>query len=306
MRILNTFIGIAAVAIVAIQLSAAHAANNCKPLGMSKAELQALKAAEFEIADEEERERFAFALLDCLASPDPELRDKIAYEAYATLLRGEQLDVEAVRRLGGDLIAILQKEKGDRNGFEKPFAALVLAEVARTDRVGDTFDDEGRQAIVDAAAAYLTSVTDYRGFDDKEGWRHGVAHTADVVMQLALNTKTSAAQLQTLRDAITVQIAPDTVHFYVYGEPERLARPILFMAVNEAFTEEEWQGWFTALADPAPLENWGEAYESNLGLARLHNLKAFGQAVYVNAAASENEKIKVLVSPALELLRALP
>ncbi|MEO1243376.1 MAG: DUF2785 domain-containing protein [Pseudomonadota bacterium] len=273
---------------------------------MSKAELRALKAAEFEIANEKERERFAFALLECLASPDPELRDKIAYEAYVALMRGENLDAEVVRRLGGELIVILQKEESDPNGFEKPFAALVLAEVARTDRVGDTLNDEGRQALVDAAAAYLTFVTDYRGFDDTEGWRHGVAHTADLAMQLAFNTKTSAAQLQNLRDAVMVQIIPDTTHFYIYGEPARLARPILVMAMNEAFTEEEWAAWFAALADPAPLENWGEAYESKRGLARLHNLKAFGQAVYVNADASENEKLKVLVAPALELLRALP
>lgn len=304
MRILNVVIG--AIAAAAIHLPVAHAANACEPLGMSKTELQALKAAKFEIADEEERERFVFALVDCLAAPDPELRDKIAYEAYVALLRGEQLQPQAVRRLGGDLIAILQKEKSDPGGFEKPFAALVLAEVARTDRVGDTLNDESRQALVDAAAAYLTSVADYRGFDDAEGWRHGVAHTADLAMQLALNPKTSAAQLRSLKGAIATQITPDTAHFYIYGEPERLARPILFMAMSEAFAGEEWERWFAALADPAPLENWGEAYESNLGLARLHNLKAFGQAIYVNAAASENEKIKVLVSPALELLRALP
>lgn len=304
MRILNAFIGVTFA--VTIQLFAAHAASACKPLGMSKAELRALKAAEFEIANEKERERFAFALLECLASPDPELRDKIAYEAYVALMRGENLDAEVVRRLGGELIVILQKEESDPNGFEKPFAALVLAEVARTDRVGDTLNDEGRQALVDAAAAYLTFVTDYRGFDDTEGWRHGVAHTADLAMQLAFNTKTSAAQLQNLRDAVMVQIIPDTTHFYIYGEPARLARPILVMAMNEAFTEEEWAAWFAALADPAPLENWGEAYESKRGLARLHNLKAFGQAVYVNADASENEKLKVLVAPALELLRALP
>ncbi|MHA7870965.1 MAG: DUF2785 domain-containing protein, partial [Hyphococcus sp.] len=184
--------------------------------------------------------------------------------------------------------------------------ALVLAEVARTDRVGDTLSDEGREAIVDVAAAYLASVTDYRGFDDSAGWRHGVAHTADLAMQLAFNPKTSAAQLQSLRTAIASQITPDTVHFYIYGESGRLARPILVMAMNEAFTEEDWANWFSALADPAPLGNWGEAYESNRGLARLHNLKAFAQAVYVNAVASDNENLKVLVSPALELLRALP
>ena len=31
------------------------------------------------------------------------------------------------------------------------------------------------------------SVRDYRGFDAKQGWRHGVAHGADLLLQLSRN-----------------------------------------------------------------------------------------------------------------------
>ena len=55
--------------------------------------------------------------------------------------------------------------------------------------------DEQLQQAVDAAARYLQSVRDYRGFDEREGWRHGVAHGSDLIWQLAVNPRTSKSQL---------------------------------------------------------------------------------------------------------------
>jgi len=41
--------------------------------------------------------------------------------------------------------------------------------------------------LLNAAANYLVALRDYRGFDDGVGWRHGVAHAADLLAQLALS-----------------------------------------------------------------------------------------------------------------------
>src|SRR5258705_220852 len=76
----------------------------------------------------------------------------------------------------------------------------------------------------------LLGVTDRRGFDATQGWRHGVAHGADLLLQLGLNPALSAAQLDAIVQAIASQVAPAGEHFYVYGEPERLARPIAYIA----------------------------------------------------------------------------
>jgi hypothetical protein len=35
-----------------------------------------------------------------------------------------------------------------------------------------------------ALAALVRSIRDYRGFDEREGWRHAVAHTSDAMLQL--------------------------------------------------------------------------------------------------------------------------
>lgn len=58
-----------------------------------------------------------------------------------TWLWGDLLESATIDALYGRLLADLASE-GDANGFLQPFAALVLSEVARTDRVGNTFTPE--------------------------------------------------------------------------------------------------------------------------------------------------------------------
>lgn len=104
----------------------------CPPEGHDRASLEALRAAGFQVAPPQ-REALASGLLDCLGDPDPGLRDGIAYEALMSWMRAGAFDPPVLRRLRDRLQAMLGQE--DPAGFRGPFAALVLAEVARTDRI---------------------------------------------------------------------------------------------------------------------------------------------------------------------------
>lgn len=278
----------------------------CKPLGYGKAELLELRAQEFTIADPVERQRFALELLDCLGDPDPALRDQVAYEGYATLLRGQQVDADTTRQLRTRLVEILASPDRDEAGFRQPFAALVLSEVVRADRIEPVFTDTERAEVVTAACAYMGDIEDYRGFDETEGWRHAVAHDADLLMQLALNPLVDRDQLVLIRNAVATQVAPAGTHFYVYGESERLARPILFVAMRDLLPAEDWHDWFEAVASPEPFADWSAVFTSQAGLAKLHNTRAFLEAIYVNATAGSNEALAPLGTASLEALRTLP
>ncbi len=282
------------------------AADHCRPLGYDRPALMELRSREFAIEDPAERERFALELLDCLGDPDPALRDQVAYEGYAALLRGQQLDGGTIRRLRTDLIEMLGSTEQDAAGFRRPFAALALSEVARADRVEPLFTDRERADLVSAACEYMRGIDDYRGYDETEGWRHAVAHDADLLMQLSLNPALDRRQLTEIRDAVASQVAPPGSHFYVYGESARLARPILYTAMREVFTAEEWADWFALIASPAPFDDWSDVFASQTGLAKLHNTRAFLEAVYVNATASDNNALAPLRSASLEALRRLP
>jgi hypothetical protein len=241
------------------------------------------------------------ALVTCLASPDPGLRDEFAYTNLATLLRDERPAAEQLESLAEQLDRLLQQP--DPVGVARPFAILALAEIARTDRIEAWMSPAQRQDLVDTASSYLESLSDYRGFDPQVGWRHGVAHGADLAMQLTLNPALGVAQQLQILQAIGGQVAP--AHAYRFGEPERLARPVLFIAGRQELEQQAWQDWFAELADPAPLSGWEAVWQDADGLARRHNLRAFALEIYLNATLSEQPGIQALEPHAVELMRAL-
>lgn len=279
--------------------------SQCGAGTVDVAALKSLKANAFAATPAVPDDTLAMALANCLSDPDPAIRDGIAYEGLTTLLRAQRVPIPAMQALRTDLIAALSPESADPAGVHKPFAALVLSEVIRADRVEAHLTPQERTETLEAAATYLETLTDYRGYDDTEGWRHGVAHTADALMQAALNPNFTADHHRRILDAVAAQVAPDA-HAYVFGESERLTRPVLFVANAGTLTDEEWEAWFTALADPAPLESWNDAFTSEAALRRLHNLKAFLNVIYLNASRSQSDGIKPRADNAISVLRELP
>lgn len=281
-------------------LASQPAAGGCPPEGYSRQGLLELRKAGFEIAAPE-RNALAVALLDCLADPDPQIRDGVVYEGMATWLRGDLLEPSTVDAVYERLLADLAG-KGDPDGFVQPFAALVLSEVARTDRIGDTFSPARREELVAAAVSYIKGIDDYRGFSQTEGWRHGVAHGADLVLQLALNEHVDASQLGRLVTATLSQVAPPGEIFYIHGEPKRLARAVYHAHARGAIAGERWQGWLQSVSDPAPFEHWNDAYASQAGLARRHNTLGFLMALHVYATASGAEGDAALDAMVIEAI----
>lgn len=282
--------------------AAAQQASTCRPAGYDRAALDALKASEWAVADDAARNALALALADCLGDPDPAVRDGIAFEAISAWARARALTNETLATLNTTLQAKLTAP--DSTGFQRPFAALVLSEVARTDRVQAWMSTEQRAQLVNASVAYLEAIRDYRGYDEREGWRHGVAHAADLMLQLVLNTNVDRTQLERIRAAIASQIAPNG-QSYIYGESERLARPILYMAQRNVFTEAEWTAWLTALAGDQA--SWGDRwYASQTGLSRRHNLTAFVSVIYINARVSGEAAFAPLLPGAEAAIRAIP
>ncbi len=244
------------------------------------------------------------SLPDCLEHPDPAIRDGFAYETLSGLLRGDAAGPETLRRLKTGLLARLAAAGEDPDGFRGPFAALALAEVARTDRLSPWMSEAERSELITAAHSYLAGVTDYRGFSGREGWRHGVAHAADLLMQLSLNPHLTKPQAEAILSAIAVKAGtPD--HAYVFGESERLAAPVLYLARRDLFTANEWESWFTGLWPAGdPLRQ--DPYASEAALNRLHNLRAFAQSVYVSAVASHETAYAAVGGAALTMLNQLP
>lgn len=278
-------------------------AQACPPVGADRAALMALKQAKFAVADEARRQALAISLLDCLDSPDPALRDGLAFEALSTWLRGDLLSVATRSKIRDSLLVRLDPASPDDSGFGKPFAALVLSEIARTDLIAPWLTPAQRQVLVDTSATYMEGIADYRGFDDREGWRHAVAHDADLMMQLARNPALEKPQLDRMLAAIATQVAPRAGHAYIHGEPERLVRPVLFIAARGLVTDAERVAWFRLITSPSPNASWPEAVSSSAGLARRHDVRAFLLALHLAAMDSTSTGVKAMGAEALAALK---
>lgn len=313
---MRLFLATAFSVVLAASAIAGQAAATCPPAGWSVEQLNALKADKFAIKNPSTRRTLAIQLTGCLGNPEPALRDGIAFEALSTWMRAGSLDrptmIELRDRLLLMLAAVRQPHEGvpstiaDTEGFRGPFAALVMAEVARTDRLSPWLSVEDRDVLVQAASRYLTDVRDYRAFNDREGFRHGVAHGADFALQLALNPAVTKPQLDRLLAAIATQVAPRQLVAYAAGEPDRLARPVLFIAQRGLHRDDEWEAWFAQVLSPAPMATWDDAFSSERGLARRHNTRAFLLSVFASASGSENAGIRQLLAPVRDGLKQLP
>ena len=116
-------------------LAAPRPPRHRPPAPLTRDSLDALKKSGFQISSDDERNRIALLLPQCLGDPDPAMRDGIAFEALYTWMRASALQPATIRTLAARLTPEL-RAADDAAGFRKPFVALVLAEVARADRVG--------------------------------------------------------------------------------------------------------------------------------------------------------------------------
>lgn len=275
----------------------------CTPLGKSRSDLEALKTSEWKIASESDRNALALALTSCLGDPDPQVRDDLATDALTHFLRGQQLTNATMLSLMRDLMAKLEAE--DPQGFLRPFAALNLSEVVRADRVKPFMTMSQRDGVMMASISYMLRISDYRGFDPREGYRHGVAHGADLMMQLAMNPGIDTKGLAQIRAALSVQAGTSNTS-YITGEGERLARAVLMIAKRKVFSESDWTDWATRLAGPAALKTWDKWWLSAPAIARRHNLVQFFASLYISTTATSDPDLAALRPAVLAALKALP
>lgn len=268
----------------------------------TREKLLKLKADGFIVIEKEDQQAVIDQLVLCLASPDPELRDGIAYEGLSNMLRKNSLNVEQLRNLRARLYLQLVAE--DTDGVSRPFAALMLSEVARTDRMEAWMSDQERAEMLAIAIRYMEEVRDYRGYDPDYGWRHGVAHGADWLMQLALNPKLDNAQLRQLTDAVASQVVASNGHAYVFGEPGRLARPIIFAAKRGIRSEIEWQTWLNGIL--ARLGDSALAYKNLNWLYARHNVSGFLDTLYLESDLTGDETLKPLNMAVVNTLKNMP
>ena len=227
-----------------------------------------------------------------LASPDPVLRDEVAYSAAAAWIVSKRLvGPDDLRRLLTLWSANLDDglgTPGDDRVLRRSFSALCLSLVAAREAATPFLAAAEVETLNARLLDYVARERDTRGFVPGRGWIHSVAHTADAFKFLARGPHWTPAQSARLLDAFAQKLdAVDTV--FVWGEPERLGAA-LHAAVRRAD------------ADPAAFEAWTTRW-----VERHTALWAGGPAVDpARFAVVENAKQTLRALAALLAMEAAP
>ena len=181
-----------------------------------------------------------------LASPDPVLRDDVAFGAAEKwILRDGRLSAADLRRLLELWSASLQDgldAPGDDRIFKRSFSALCLSLIAARDLSAPTLEAAEVARFFDRMLDYFARERDIRGFDVTRGWMHAVAHTADALKFLARNPHLPSGSDARLLDVVRARIeTTDTI--FVWGENDRVA-----LALHSIVRRPD--------ASPAALEAW--------------------------------------------------
>jgi hypothetical protein len=208
-----------------------------------------------------------------LASPDPELRDDLAYSILDAWIRAPKVFSQS------ELVALASAwqaslvrgigESGTNSVLQRSFSALCLASLAARDRETPFLADSQFHALLDAATTYLNAERDLRGFDANLGWIHATAHTADLLAELAANPRLTRDEQARILTAIArrLQTAPQV---YTQGEQGRLAVAVLAIMKRTDFDAPAFETWLNGLQ------------EADRGLWDLHPLPPEALAHYQN------------------------
>lgn len=241
-------------------------------------------------------------LLSYLGSPDPHLRDGVAYPLLAQWVSEGRYSQPELRTMATRLTANLQiglGEDGTESIFLRAFSALMLAELIHQENKRSIFEFEEAdvRAILEAALAYLPAERDLRGYVPGLGWAHAVAHTSDLLWVLASSRYLGAPDLERVLDAIAGKVAPPVEQIYLYNEDTRMARAVMGALRRNLISLPFLSGWLDRLARPEGRAISIEAFfvgeppaiASQVNVYLLHNTRQFLRSLYFALAAEEQQ-----------------
>jgi hypothetical protein len=217
-------------------------------------------------------------LMECLASPDSELRDTYGFEILSRWIRRGTLKVDSLKRMMTTLIPNLKigiGERGTNSAFRRTFSALILSELARQENLAPYLEFSEVKALLEAGLNYLPAEQDLRGFDKQLGYVHGVAHGADLLFRLAGNSHLEKTDLARILEAVRSKVAPVGKTSYAFGEDERLSRVVIAVLARGVLNAAEWKDYIDKILSPAPFSSWNDIWFDTAGLAKRHNTKLF-------------------------------
>jgi len=234
---------------------------------------RAIAANHYQIPPGEKPFALAQELGSYLGSPDPELRDDLAYSILTVwIVNRRQFSPEELLQLEGQWSANLRAgigEKGTDTVFKRSFSALCLASIAERELKTPFLGQQKFAELLRQALAYLRDEKDVRGFDASKGWIHSAAHTADLLSALAENPLFTRQDQSSVLDAISQRLET-AGEVFTYGEQDRLANVVARIVSRDDVALDAFHKWLAEM-DAADRSVWKDSPPKIAALTRFQN-----------------------------------
>ncbi|MBK7642980.1 MAG: DUF2785 domain-containing protein [Planctomycetes bacterium] len=226
-------------------------------------------------------------------STDPELRDELGFEISSRWVRRPGiLGDEDVRALLNEHLEHIHEGLGEGEGdgvFLRAFSALHLAQFVARDLRTPYLDDEQRARLVHAACRVLREERDRRGWVVGKGWAHAIAHSADLLANLAREPQLTPQLQSMMLDALDGALEGA----YSFGESGRLAAVLAYLATRADFVEPELERHLAQWAREAK-EVWTTQPFDPAAFHKAENVKSLLKdvllGILLDPKASESER----------------
>lgn len=269
-------------ACLAILLICLPAAVNAQPVH-DRAYWRAISANQYKVPEGASADALAGELSSLLASPDPELRDDLAYSILARWIYRGMLAPPTLIMLTDEWRANLKDglgEMGTNSVLKRSFSALCLASMAQREAKAPFMGAERYHQLVAESTGYLQAERDLRGYDAQLHWIHATAHTADLLAGLAESAQLTEDEAAQMLAAIDARLK-SAEEIFTQGEQDRLAAAVVAVVRHRDFKRTTFDDWLTAIQDE-DRNVWTKT--SPAALARYQNHTYLLQALFARLA----------------------
>jgi hypothetical protein len=260
---------------------------------------------QYAVPEHESPDLLAVELSALLGSPDPELRDDLAYSILTNwIYRVNLLKRPTLIALTDAWRANLKDglgRTGTNSVLKRSFSALCLSSMATREAKAPFMGEERYHQLVAEAISYLQTERDSRGYDPKLHWIHATAHTADLLAALANSPELTEPESTSILSAITARLTTAS-EVYTQSEQDRLAGAVLAVVRSTIFDPKKFGPWLMAIQSE-DRDIWTRTRVKNLNRYQNHNYLL--QALFVHLAfEGDSPRMAEFKSQLLALLKA--
>ncbi|MGL5811081.1 MAG: DUF2785 domain-containing protein [Nocardioides sp.] len=223
-------------------------------------------------------------LTSMLGSPDPSIRDGMAYPALATWIERGVYD-DLLPGLGDGMAAGLVVglgESGTDSVFRRSFSALILTECLARDHLANLVPPNVVLDWGDRLAAWYLRERDLRAYVVGKGWAHAIAHGADAIGMLAHSPHLGLAELTVLLDVLADRLLLPADTLLVSGECDRIALATMRILRRNLVGLEIVEPWVVRIGRAAA----SRGYSDRDPYLSTGNAEAFLRALYLQLMLS--------------------